>query len=120
PDLDIAGTKTNAVCGLIASGVARDVSVGFSPGHFECSICRGDPYDWFSGTCRHIPGLKYSGKGDVVTSGGTLCYAWVCDAKLREVSLVYLGATPGAQVTDLAIEKARRMRDSLALTPREF
>jgi hypothetical protein len=58
---------------------------------YRCGSCGRDLWDW---ECLHIPGLE--------DEEGNINFAWVVDARLREVSTVYKGATPGAY-----IEKAR-------------
>lgn len=121
------------------AGIQKDVSVGFKPGYFSCSLCEGDPFNWWTGTCLHIPGLKYDKDGnakrldreisgteqrlaeqlkDGVLSeaevraarkkkdsneGYELCFAWVMDGHLREVSAVYKGATPSAHITKIRL-----------------
>lgn len=109
-------TQRGLACGNLTSdqfiqglraGIYQDVSIGFMPGRFECSICGGDMLNWRSeNRCEHIPGVTYEVKKGGRTSK-QLAYAWVHDAHLNEVSTVYDGATPGAGV--LAVEKARAM-----------
>jgi hypothetical protein len=89
------------------SGIYQDVSIGFMPGRFECSICGGDMLNWRSENgCDHMPGVTYEVKKGSRTVK-VQAFAWVHDAHLNEVSIVYDGATPGAGV--LAVEKARAM-----------
>jgi hypothetical protein len=110
-----SAVSADDLAALIEGGIARDCSVGFSPGSFRCNLCDGDPFNWATGSCQHIPGLKYSGekyKQIAADGSGKLAYAWVIDGRLREVSSVYKGATGGAAVTGvlpLAQEKAARM-----------
>jgi hypothetical protein len=99
PNRTFGGNNTTDMIDGMRAGLFKDVSVGFSPGHFECSICGDDPFDWFSGECPHIPGMNYTadgklegrakGKKTAPTETLTLCYAWVMDGHLREVSQVY-------------------------------
>ncbi|MBA4543986.1 hypothetical protein H1164_13940 [Thermoactinomyces daqus] len=92
-DLHINGANTNDMIRAIQTGVIRDLSVGFggSDMWYRCGSCGRNLWDW---ECHHIPGLE--------DEEGQINFAWVMDAKLREVSTVYKGATPGAY-----IEKAR-------------
>ncbi|MEW6210152.1 MAG: hypothetical protein AB1631_17430 [Acidobacteriota bacterium] len=82
----------------IRAGIASDVSVGFYGGMWICSVCKVDMWDWESG-CRHWPGDEVEIKDE---NGNTLrkeiVFAWIADARLSEVSLVYNGATPGAVI----------------------
>lgn len=112
-------TIPGLVCGNMTSdqfiqgaraGVYSDVSIGFTPGAFICSICDGDmlkrwEQDWDDpDRCTHYPGLTY----DVEKGGRTkkeLCLARVEDGHLNEVSIVYDGATPGAGL--VAVDMAR-------------
>lgn len=115
PGLQSGSVSSDNLIRGIKSGIYRDVSVGFTPGKFECSICGGDPMNdiwrYFSGEidydecCFHYPGNSYEtkkGKREVAT-------AWIHDGRLNEVSFVYDGATPGASI--LAIEKARMAKE---------
>lgn len=109
PGIRLNAVDTDSFIEAVRSGVIRDVSIGFIPGTFECSICKGDPYDWWSMECMHIPGAFYDKTGKEITSkskGGTQAFAWVKDARLSEVSAVFDGATPGAHV-----EKAKYLVD---------
>jgi len=104
----IDGHDLDSVIAAVRSGTVTDVSIGFTPGRFECSICGSDPFDWLATRCQHVPALEYESKG----GKDEMAFAWVIDASLREVSLVYRGATPGAAVTGvlpLASEKAGRL-----------
>lgn len=88
----------------VDTGVLQDVSVGFYAEKMTCSICGGDMFSgWFGGIygrCDHYPGITYEDPlqgGDGKRYGGLmLCYAWVHNGRLSEVSQVYDGATPGA------------------------
>ncbi|MED0739013.1 hypothetical protein [Aneurinibacillus thermoaerophilus] len=93
-DLVINGVNTNDTIRAIKAGIIRDMSVGFggSDMWYRCSSCGRDMWDW---ECPHIPGLE--------DENGRMTFAWVVNARLREVSTVYKGATPGAY-----IEKARQ------------
>lgn len=79
-----------------------DVSVGFYAGAVKCGICGGEMYNgWFGifgKDCKHFPGEEYpvlDGNGNE-TGEIQLCYAWIYDGRLSEVSQVYDGATPSA------------------------
>jgi hypothetical protein len=74
----------------IEAGVIFDLSIGFKPGWYRCSICG---LDLFDRDCPHFPGAKYGESGSKVRA-----YAWVEDAHLGEFSTVYDGATPGAGI----------------------
>lgn len=106
PGLVSGGVSSENLITGIRSGVYRDVSVGFSPDYFECSICGLDPFDWRAKwddeeACWHWPGLDYKNeKGKTETA-----FAWIHNARLNEVSFVYDGANENAGI--IAIEKAR-------------
>lgn len=96
------------------AGIATDVSIGFGDGTMTCSICNAEAYRFFGFTfaeCEHVPGLEYpTGK-----NGKTeMAYLWVNDAHLYEVSTVYEGATPGAEIQTMkaqALADEGRLRD---------
>lgn len=123
PGLTLDGVSTDSLIDAIRGGIARDVSVGFTPGRFECNLCGGDPYDWLGGGCVHVPGVAY-GKSDRPENDGERCWCWVVDGRLNEVSLVYAGATPDAEVTAVLRSKVASLvgdgrvaaRDALVLT----
>lgn len=96
-DLVLNGENTNDTIRAIKSGIKRDLSIGFGGEqmYYECSSCGRDLYD---ARCDHFPGLE--------DERGERTYVWVKDATLREVSVVYKGATPGA-----FIHKAREYYD---------
>ncbi len=101
----------------VEANLVRDVSIGFKEGEdfaFNCSVCGLSMWDW---DCMHIPGMKY----DVVQNPQDdpsiqrtieeLCYAWVENAGLSEVSGVFDGATPGAMIVKATRElRAGRLR----------
>lgn len=86
------------------AGISRDISIGFMPGWYRCSI---DGLNWLRDmNCRHWPGFEYpktNAKGED-TGETQLAYLWVMDAHQTEASAVYDGATPGCMVG-----KARRL-----------
>lgn len=113
PNLQISGLSTNEFIRGVRSGVTKDVSIGFYGGRSVCSICKGDMWDWMSGTCVHWPGEEYDihdDRGKVV--GREVAIEQIEDARLSEVSAVYDGATPGA-----IIQKARAQIEAGNLNP---
>lgn len=85
------GNKTDDTIRQIKAGIVRDMSVGFAGGSYRCGSCGKDLWN---SDCPHIPGLE--------DENGRLSFAWIVDARLREVSTVYKGSTP-----DAYIDKAR-------------
>lgn len=95
----------------IEGGVYSDVSIGFIPDRFWCSICGSDMLN--SRDCNHWPGQTYTVRDP--NSGGESeqqCIADV-DARLGEYSPVYDGATPNAMIL-----KAEREIEAGRATPR--
>ena len=92
---------SDAVISKIETGIQKDVSIGFLPGSYTCSICGGPMVPGWSARAE---GLKCDHVCGVVYNDNQLCYAWVEDGIILEGSLVYTGATPGA-----IIEKALNM-----------
>lgn len=89
-------------------GIARDASVGFYGGDFICGLCGMDLFDW---DCPHIPGVEYDqtetdAAGNVIQTTQMQAFAWVDDAHLAELSVVYKGATPGAGILKAQQENA--------------
>ncbi|MGV7002486.1 hypothetical protein ACWA2C_28010 [Priestia megaterium] len=86
-DLNINGENTNDTIRAIKGGIMRDLSVGFGGDqmYYRCSSCGKDLFDW---ECTHFPGLE--------DENGRMVTAWIVNGRLREVSTVYKGATPGA------------------------
>ena len=84
PNKDTANTAT--LIRGIESGITHDLSIGFQPGWYRCSVCNRDLFDR---DCPHYPGARYE---------GVRAYAWVEEAHMREFSFVYAGATPGAGI----------------------
>ncbi len=74
----------------IEGGIYQDVSVGFDPSAYWCSVCDLNMLDDFD--CNHWPGRTYDTK-----NGDVLCIAEV-DAHLVEESIVYEGANYGATI----------------------
>lgn len=86
-DVTANGNKTNDTIRQIKAGVIRDMSVGFRDGSYRCGSCGKDLYN---SDCPHIPGLE--------DENGRISFAWIVDARLREVSTVYKGSTPNAYI----------------------
>lgn len=106
PGLKLNATSTDDLINGLRSGILRDVSVGFSGGQMLCDICQRDFWD-----CPHIPGLKYEDKeGDTVRK--VLATFGIDGAHLSEVSSVFDGATPRAEVL-----KAHQMAEDGELEP---
>jgi len=103
-DLQLGKMSTNDFIKGVQRGVIKDVSIGFKEGEgfqYTCSCCGMDMWDW---DCPHIPGYTYDmvDNPDADPSGQTtheeLCYAWIENARLSEVSAIYDGATTNAMV----------------------
>lgn len=101
-DLVLNGDNTNDTIRAIQRGIIRDLSVGFGGDemYYRCSSCGKDLFDH---NCPHFPGLE--------DENGRMTFAWVTNARLREVSSVYKGATPGAYV-----DKARQYANQKQLS----
>ncbi|MGI2329660.1 hypothetical protein [Planococcus sp. YIM B11945] len=89
--ISVNGNKTDDTIRQIKAGIVRDMSVGFAGGSYRCGSCGKDLWN---SDCPHIPGLE--------DEHGRMSFAWIVDARLREVSTVYKGSTP-----DAYIDKAR-------------
>jgi hypothetical protein len=110
-NLDMSGMNTDSFIKGVNANLVRDLSIGFKEGPgflYSCNICGLSMWDW---DCRHIPGMEY----DVVTNPEAdpsmqvttqvLCFAWVENARLSEVSAVFDGATPGAMIVKATREQ---------------
>lgn len=103
--LEIGGVKVDDFYIGLQTNILNDVSIGFKETpetEYTCSICNDDYWGW---DCRHIAGYEYE-----VSNGDTddpadnpdaepetvLCYVWIENARLSEVSAVYDGSTPFA------------------------
>lgn len=108
-DMQLAnGLNSNDVIRGLDGGVYQDISVGFKPTAYWCSICHCNMLtDW---DCMHWPGQTYD-----TDDGEKLCTADV-DANLAEHSLVYEGATPNAMTlkAQRELELGRATARSLA------
>lgn len=96
----VNGTNTDEAIRAIVTGIQRDMSVGFSDSEYQCSSCGRDLFD---PQCTHFPGME--------DENGRMTFAWIVNARLREVSTVYKGATPGASIFGKYAEKARAYYD---------
>ena len=94
--------STNDFIRAVETDLVSDVSVGFYGGIWRCDLCGLDVFDWsdWDNMCRHWPGETYEEDGKKITATAT-----IEEAHLSEVSIVYDGATPEAQIT----KKARSM-----------
>lgn len=97
--LEINGSNTDHLIRAITTGVQRDMSVGFTDSEYRCSSCGRDLFDY---RCDHFPGLE--------DENGNRTFAWIMNARLREVSTVYKGATPNATISAY-VDKARSYYD---------
>lgn len=109
-------------------GLIRDVSIGFKEGEgfqYTCSICGESLWSW---DCMHIPGVEYeisdNPEEDPTDQGvrQEICFSWVQNARLSEVSAVYDGATPDAMIIKAAREqRAGRIKpDVLQMLERAY
>ena len=75
----------------IERNILKDVSIGFAQQREICDICDNPIFEWGSSKdrCIHYPGQEYD---------GTICTYEVRGAHLAETSLVFDGATPGAEI----------------------
>lgn len=104
-NLNINGENTDDTIRAMKAGILRDLSVGFGGDdmYYRCSSCGKDLFDH---SCPHFPGLE--------DENGRMVSAWIVNGRLREVSSVYKGATPGA-----FIDKARNYAQQKQLDNQE-
>lgn len=96
-----SGVPTDDIIRGIEAGINNDVSVGFNPQAYWCSVCGLNMLrDW---SCFHWPGQTYEVSDQGKDPQQVLCVADV-DADLCEHSLVYDGATPNAMVLKAQME----------------
>lgn len=90
---NLNGENTGDTIRAIKAGILKDMSVGFGNPNmwYRCSSCGRDVMNF---DCPHLPGME--------DEEGRVTFAWVVEGRLREVSTVYKGATPGSW-----IDKAR-------------
>lgn len=94
PGLRLNNVATDDLIDGLRSGILKDTSVGFYGGEQICTLCQRSIWDW---DCPHIPGMKYEVKeGDVMRV--KLATYGVHNARLSEVSSVFDGATPRAEI----------------------
>lgn len=111
PGLKLNSVTTDDLISGIRSGLLRDVSVGFHQGEMTCDLCGRSLWSW---DCPHIPGMKYEVESGGVISFKTATYA-IDNAHLAEVSVVYDGATPRAEILKAEREAAEgRLRPEAA------
>lgn len=108
PGLRLNDTNTDDLIKGIRSGILRDVSVGFHGGEMRCDLCGRDYFSW---DCEHVAGMRYETKGtDGVIRVVQATYA-IDGARLAEVSAVFDGSTPKAEIIKARREAAEgRMR----------
>ena len=73
----------------VETGILDSVSICFTAGIHDCSICGNDIQDYEN--CPHIPGKKYDNE---------IAYVELDEIKASEGSLVYSGAVPAAKIQD--------------------
>ena len=100
--------NTDTLIRGIQAGVISDLSIGFKPGRMVCSICSRNYANYQD--CPHFAGARYD---------GDLCFVWIEDAHLSEVSLVYDGATPGAAIRKAEAAAEMGILDSESTTKLE-
>lgn len=115
-DLAINGMNTNDEIRAIKAGIKRDMSVGFGEEDgqrlmYRCSSCGKDIFDW---ACPHIPGLPDEDE--------RMTFSWIVNGRLREVSTVYTGATPGAYIDKARayVQQGELSRENILLLERAY
>lgn len=105
--LKLNNISTDDLIDGLRSGILKDTSVGFHGGEQLCTLCERSIWDW---DCPHVPGMKYEVKeGDVMRV--KLATYGVHNARLSEVSSVFDGATPRAEIIKAEREASEgRMR----------
>lgn len=93
--------ETDGLVRRMRSGIARDLSVGFYGGRELCEVCGRD---YWRSPCPHIRGLTYEVEGEDGVVRQVLATVEIDDAHASEVSAVFDGATPQAEIT-----KARQL-----------
>lgn len=119
--LQLGNMPTDDFIDGVRAGILTDVSVGFYANDIRCSICDRQIFDWWNyfvdpdNYCPHVPLEEYpreTADGDpVLDENGNpvmeMAIGQVYDGQLVEVSAVYEGAAPGAQI-EKAEEFARQ------------
>lgn len=103
PGLTLNAVKTDDLIDGIRSGILHDVSIGMHGGEYACDICGRSMWDW---DCPHVPGMKYEVKGADNVMRTILATCAIDGAHLSEVSSVYDGATPRAEILKAEREAA--------------
>lgn len=101
----------------VEARLVREISVGFYGDRQICDICGERYYSW---DCPHIGGVEYPiGEQGART---VIATSTIYDAHLAEYSLVYKGATPGAQIRKIEreIKEGRLTGDSIAMLERRY
>lgn len=107
PGLKLNNISTDDLIDGLRSGILKDTSVGFHGGEQLCVLCGRSIWDW---DCPHVPGLKYEVKESDVIRVKLATYG-VHNARLSEVSSVFDGATPRAEIIKAEREASEgRMR----------
>lgn len=101
---EIDGIKTDEIIHQIEDGTMLDVSIGFAISNWVCSICN----ERFVGSdCNHWPGREYKGE---------LCYLIAePPGTVFEISAVFQGAYPTAEILSAAIMKDQRWQEQLPI-----
>lgn len=104
----------------VDDGTIADVSIGFKEGEgfqYACSVCGLDMWDW---DCPHVPGYEYEhienpdDDPSVQRKSEQMCFAWVENARLSEVSAVYDGSTSNAMIVKATRElRAGRLNNEV-------
>lgn len=92
--MTVNGIKTDDIVSGMRGGLTRDNSVGFFGGDHVCDI---DGMSYWSWDCPHIPGKRYEITKDGITSMVVSTFS-VSNARLAEVSGVFAGSTPNAEI----------------------
>jgi hypothetical protein len=139
PNLRVTEVNTSDVIGGIRWGTIKDVSVGFYGGSIRCSLCRKPMLEdlfflfFFGGEdddrdvvdpdapCGHLPGVEYPvrDREGKKTDQRAVAIGEIDDARLAELSFVFDGATPQAQIKGRqapVVAKAQRMLELGVLT----
>lgn len=141
PNLQVTELNTNSVIDGIKWGTLKDVSVGFYGGELRCSIDQkpmlrnlfflmffgGDDDDRdqidTDGPCNHLPGVEYwkRDKDGKKLNEREVAIGEIDGAHLAELSIVFDGATPQAQIKGRqapVMAKATRMMEMGVLSRR--
>jgi hypothetical protein len=136
PGLNVNGTSTDHIIDGIKWGTVKDVSVGFYGGEMNCSMCHKPMFqdlaalfgltDETAGSdpnapCPHLPGVEYPVYRDgKKTADRAVAIGEIDGAHCAELSFVFDGATPGAEINGRqapALAKALRMAELDVLSP---